>query len=146
MLTGTAVPDMTKERSLALALALARARLGRRPALIQHAAQAGARRALMAGQITPGNLFNLRPDFRALLILLCCSLYVSGFLAEVFGVFQHFPPINTFYVRVLRHLSKQIGCADGGPNRVLYVLPHNTCKILVVLQHIPREQIKPLIA
>jgi DUF1009 family protein len=44
-------------------------RVGQLGRLIDAAKKSGARRALMAGQITPGNLFNLRPDFRALLIL-----------------------------------------------------------------------------
>jgi len=44
-------------------------RVGQLGRLIASAKKSGARRALMAGQITPGNLFNLRPDFRALLIL-----------------------------------------------------------------------------
>lgn len=44
-------------------------RVGQLGKLIDAAKNSGARHALMAGQIAPGNLFNLRPDVRALLIL-----------------------------------------------------------------------------
>ena len=44
-------------------------RVGQLGKLIDAAKNSGARHALMAGQIAPSNLFNLRPDVRALLIL-----------------------------------------------------------------------------
>ena len=37
--------------------------------LLDAAKQSGARRAMMAGQIAPSHLFNLRPDFKALVLL-----------------------------------------------------------------------------
>ncbi len=44
-------------------------RVGQLGKLIEAARQSGATRALMAGQITPAHLFNLRPDFKALVLL-----------------------------------------------------------------------------
>lgn len=44
-------------------------RVGQMSRLLDSAKKSGAARALMAGQIAPGNLFDLRPDFKALLIL-----------------------------------------------------------------------------
>jgi DUF1009 family protein len=44
-------------------------KVGQLGKLIAYAKEAGARRAIMAGQIAPKNLFDLRPDFAALLLL-----------------------------------------------------------------------------
>lgn len=44
-------------------------RVGQLGKLLDAAKKSGARHALMAGQLAPGNLFNLRPDFKALVIL-----------------------------------------------------------------------------
>jgi DUF1009 family protein len=44
-------------------------RVGQMGRLLDAAKKSGAARALMAGQLAPGNLFDLRPDFKALLIL-----------------------------------------------------------------------------
>ena len=44
-------------------------RVGQLGKLIDAAKKSGAPRAIMAGQIAPSNLFHLRPDFRALVIL-----------------------------------------------------------------------------
>lgn len=46
-----------------------RMRVGQLGKLLEAAKKSGARDAIMAGQIAPGNLFNLRPDLRALVIL-----------------------------------------------------------------------------
>lgn len=46
-----------------------RMKVGQLGKLLDAAKKSGARNALMAGQIAPGNLFNLRPDFRALVLL-----------------------------------------------------------------------------
>lgn len=44
-------------------------RVGQLGKLLAYAKETGARRAIMAGQIAPKNLFDLRPDFAALLML-----------------------------------------------------------------------------
>ena len=44
-------------------------RVGQLGKLLEAARQSGATRALMAGQIAPSHLFNLRPDFKALVLL-----------------------------------------------------------------------------
>lgn len=44
-------------------------RVGQLGKLLQFLKESGARHAVMAGQIAPGNLFDLRPDFRALMLL-----------------------------------------------------------------------------
>ncbi|MEI8294394.1 MAG: UDP-2,3-diacylglucosamine diphosphatase LpxI [bacterium] len=44
-------------------------RVGQLGRLLDSARKSGARRALMAGQIAPGHLFDLRPDFKALVLL-----------------------------------------------------------------------------
>lgn len=44
-------------------------RVGQLGKLLDAAKKSGAKRAIMAGQIAPSNLFNLRPDIRALVIL-----------------------------------------------------------------------------
>ena len=44
-------------------------RVGQLGKLLEAARESGATRALMAGQITPSHLFNLRPDFKALVLL-----------------------------------------------------------------------------
>lgn len=44
-------------------------RVGQLSKLLEAARESGATRALMAGQITPSHLFNLRPDFKALVLL-----------------------------------------------------------------------------
>jgi DUF1009 family protein len=44
-------------------------RVGQLGKLLEAARQSGATRALMAGQIAPSYLFNLRPDFKALVLL-----------------------------------------------------------------------------
>ncbi len=44
-------------------------RVGQLGKLLEAARQSGATRALMAGQIAPAHLFNLRPDFKALVLL-----------------------------------------------------------------------------
>jgi hypothetical protein len=44
-------------------------RVGQMGRLLEAGKKSGATRALMAGQIAPGNLFDLRPDFKALLML-----------------------------------------------------------------------------
>lgn len=53
----------------ALADEVYRMKVGQLGKLLDAAKKSGAKEALMAGQIAPGNLFNLRPDVRALLIL-----------------------------------------------------------------------------
>jgi UDP-2,3-diacylglucosamine hydrolase len=44
-------------------------RVGQLGRLLNYFAKAGVRRAIMAGQIAPKNLFDLRPDFRVLMLL-----------------------------------------------------------------------------
>ena len=44
-------------------------RVGQLGKLLEAAKQSGATRAMMAGQIAPSHLFNLRPDFKALVLL-----------------------------------------------------------------------------
>jgi UDP-2,3-diacylglucosamine hydrolase len=44
-------------------------RVGQLGKLLEAARKSGARHAMMAGQLAPANLFNLRPDFRALILL-----------------------------------------------------------------------------
>src|ERR1700731_3726152 len=44
-------------------------RVGQLNRLIKYFGKTGVRRAIMAGQIAPKNLFNLRPDFKALILL-----------------------------------------------------------------------------
>jgi len=44
-------------------------KVGQLGKLVDAAKKSGARRALMAGQIAPSHLFNLRPDFKALVVL-----------------------------------------------------------------------------
>ena len=44
-------------------------RVGQLGKLVSYAKETGARQAIMAGQIAPKNLFDLRPDFAALLVL-----------------------------------------------------------------------------
>jgi DUF1009 family protein len=44
-------------------------RVGQLGKLLDAAKKSGARHAMMAGQLAPGNLFNLRPDVRALILL-----------------------------------------------------------------------------
>jgi len=44
-------------------------RVGQMGRLLDAAKKSGASRSLMAGQIAPGHLFNLRPDFKALVLL-----------------------------------------------------------------------------
>jgi DUF1009 family protein len=44
-------------------------RVGQMGRLLDAARKSGADRSLMAGQIAPGHLFNLRPDFKALVLL-----------------------------------------------------------------------------
>jgi len=44
-------------------------RVGQMGRLLEAARQSGAARSLMAGQIAPSHLFNLRPDFKALVLL-----------------------------------------------------------------------------
>ncbi|MFZ4774964.1 MAG: LpxI family protein [Terrimicrobiaceae bacterium] len=46
-----------------------RMKVGQLGKLLDAAKKSGAKDALMAGQIAPGNLFNLRPDLRALVLL-----------------------------------------------------------------------------
>ncbi|MFM8230653.1 MAG: DUF1009 domain-containing protein, partial [Chthoniobacterales bacterium] len=44
-------------------------RVGQLGKLVAYAKETGASKAIMAGQIAPKNLFDLRPDFAALLVL-----------------------------------------------------------------------------
>ena len=44
-------------------------RVGQLGKLLDAARKSGARHAMMAGQLAPANLFNLRPDVRALILL-----------------------------------------------------------------------------
>ncbi|MEI6491942.1 MAG: UDP-2,3-diacylglucosamine diphosphatase LpxI [Verrucomicrobiota bacterium] len=46
-----------------------RMKVGQLGKLLDAAKKSGATKALMAGQIAPGNLFNLRPDLRALVVI-----------------------------------------------------------------------------
>ena len=59
----------TPESTTALADEVHWMRVGQLGKLITAAKKSGAAHALMAGQIAPKNLFDLRPDFKALLIL-----------------------------------------------------------------------------
>lgn len=59
----------TKPQVAALADSVEWMRVGQMGRLLEAAKKSGAARALMAGQLAPGNLFDLRPDFKALLIL-----------------------------------------------------------------------------
>jgi len=61
---GETSPDLE-----ALADEVFRMKVGQLGRLLDAAKKSGARDALMAGQIAPGNLFNLRPDLRALVLL-----------------------------------------------------------------------------
>jgi len=53
----------------ALADEVYRMKVGQLGKLLDAAKKSGSTKALMAGQIAPGNLFNLRPDLRALVLL-----------------------------------------------------------------------------
>ena len=59
----------TLPTSEALADEVCRMKVGQLGKLLEAAKKSGATQAIMAGQIAPGNLFALRPDFRALMIL-----------------------------------------------------------------------------
>jgi hypothetical protein len=59
----------TLPESAALADEVEWMRVGQMGRLLEAAKKSGARRALMAGQIAPGHLFDLRPDFKALILL-----------------------------------------------------------------------------
>lgn len=59
----------TKAENVPLVDAVEWMRVGQMGRLLDAAKKSGAARALMAGQIAPGNLFDLRPDFKALLML-----------------------------------------------------------------------------
>ena len=59
----------TKPEAASLADSIEWMRVGQMGRLLEAAKKSGAARALMAGQLAPGNLFDLRPDFKALLIL-----------------------------------------------------------------------------
>lgn len=59
----------TPEEITALADEVHWMKVGQLGRLIGAAKKSGAKDALMAGQIAPGNLFNLRPDLRALVLL-----------------------------------------------------------------------------
>lgn len=61
---GETSPDLASRADAVFSM-----RVGQLGKLIDAAKQSGAREALMAGQIAPSNLFNLRPDMRALFIL-----------------------------------------------------------------------------
>ena len=61
---GETLPELDK-----LADEVNRMKVGQLGKLMSAAKQSGATKALMAGQIAPGNLFNLRPDLRALVLL-----------------------------------------------------------------------------
>jgi DUF1009 family protein len=62
--TGETSPEMAP-----LADAYAEVRVGQLSKMIGFFARNGVARAIMAGQIAPGNLFQLRPDLKALLLL-----------------------------------------------------------------------------
>jgi DUF1009 family protein len=57
-------PELTKEAD-----SIEWMRVGQLGRLLKYFEAAGVRRAIMAGQIAPKNLFDLRPDFRVLMIL-----------------------------------------------------------------------------
>jgi DUF1009 family protein len=59
----------TRQEIIPLADSVEWMRVGQMGRLLESAKKSGAARALMAGQIAPGNLFDLRPDFKALLML-----------------------------------------------------------------------------
>jgi len=59
----------TSEGLYALADASYRLRVGQLGRLLEAARQSGATQAIMAGQIAPSHLFNLRPDMKALVLL-----------------------------------------------------------------------------
>jgi len=59
----------TRQEIIPLADSVEWMRVGQMGRLLEAGKKSGAARALMAGQIAPGNLFDLRPDFKALLIL-----------------------------------------------------------------------------
>lgn len=61
--------DETNDRLAAEVDGIEWLRVGQLGKLIAFLKNSGARHAVMAGQIAPGNLFNLRPDFKALLLL-----------------------------------------------------------------------------
>lgn len=64
-----AFANETPESTASLADNVEWLKVGQLGRLLKFAASTGARRAIMAGQIAPKNLFDLRPDFQALLIL-----------------------------------------------------------------------------
>lgn len=59
----------TASETTALADDVARMRVGQLGKLLDAAKASGAQHAIMAGQLAPNNLFNLRPDVKALLLL-----------------------------------------------------------------------------
>ena len=59
----------TGEEVVSLADEIYRMKVGQLGKLIDAAKKSGAKHSLMAGQIAPGNLFDLRPDLRALVLL-----------------------------------------------------------------------------
>lgn len=61
---GETAPETTD-----LADAVVMMRVGQLGKLLEAAKSSGARHALMAGQLAPNNLFNLRPDLKALVLL-----------------------------------------------------------------------------
>lgn len=64
-----AFTNETPESTAALADSAGWLNVGQLGRLLKFAASTGARRAIMAGQIAPKNLFDLRPDLQALMIL-----------------------------------------------------------------------------
>lgn len=64
-----AFENETRPETAALADTVAWMRVGQLGRLLDAAKSSGARHAIMAGQIAPGNLFDLRPDVKALLLL-----------------------------------------------------------------------------
>src|SRR5215204_2495420 len=59
----------TQEDLASLADDIAWLRVGQLGKLLSFVAKSGAQRAVMAGQIAPKHLFDLRPDFKALMLL-----------------------------------------------------------------------------
>ncbi|GAB4169879.1 MAG: UDP-2,3-diacylglucosamine diphosphatase LpxI [Terrimicrobiaceae bacterium] len=64
-----AFTNETPESTAALADRVEWVKVGQLGRLLRFAASTGARRAIMAGQIAPRNLFDLRPDLQAIMIL-----------------------------------------------------------------------------
>jgi UDP-2,3-diacylglucosamine hydrolase len=92
-------------------------RVGQLGKLLEAGRRSGAAHALMAGQIAPGNLFDLRPDFKALMVLARlrernAETLFGAVAAELAGVGLELLPATRF---MERHIAGEGHLAGPGP-------------------------------